>query len=221
VFVVSNPVDILTELAVRTLNLPWQQVYGLGTMLDTARFRSLIAQELTLDASQPGQVLADSIDFRVDPDDLVNVATAQGVNGGKQRSADLASVAAYDTQEVSADLPLDDPAIVLNWTQNQVARFSQPRQRCESVEVDVVAFANSGGNVAALLGVGIGSRIQITNMPSDMAASPTLDLFIEGVSPTVTKNTFRLKFLTSPVSVEDGIWKVGTSTIGVSTRLGY
>lgn len=52
VFVVSNPVDILTELAVRTLNLPWQQVYGLGTMLDTARFRSLIAQELSLDASQ-------------------------------------------------------------------------------------------------------------------------------------------------------------------------
>ncbi len=52
VFVVSNPVDILTELAVRTLNLPWQQVYGLGTMLDTARFRSLMAQELSLDASQ-------------------------------------------------------------------------------------------------------------------------------------------------------------------------
>lgn len=52
VFVVSNPVDILTELAARTLNLPSQQVYGLGTMLDTARFRSLIAQELQLDASQ-------------------------------------------------------------------------------------------------------------------------------------------------------------------------
>jgi L-lactate dehydrogenase len=52
VFVVSNPVDILTELAVRTMNLPWQQVYGLGTMLDTCRFRSLIAQELNLNASQ-------------------------------------------------------------------------------------------------------------------------------------------------------------------------
>src|SRR4029077_18085148 len=29
VFVVSNPVDILTNLAVRRLGLPWQQVYGL------------------------------------------------------------------------------------------------------------------------------------------------------------------------------------------------
>src|SRR5207245_6856951 len=42
IFVVSNPVDILTQLAVERMGLPWQQVYGLGTMLDTARFSSVI-----------------------------------------------------------------------------------------------------------------------------------------------------------------------------------
>jgi L-lactate dehydrogenase len=52
VFVVSNPVDILTQLAAVKLKLPWQQVMGLGTMLDTARFRSLIAQELRLAPTQ-------------------------------------------------------------------------------------------------------------------------------------------------------------------------
>jgi L-lactate dehydrogenase len=52
VFVVSNPVDILTQLAATKLSLPWQQVLGLGTMLDTARFRSLIAQELKLAPTQ-------------------------------------------------------------------------------------------------------------------------------------------------------------------------
>jgi len=52
VFVVSNPVDILTQLAAVKLNLPWQQVLGLGTMLDTARFRSLIAQDLKLAPTQ-------------------------------------------------------------------------------------------------------------------------------------------------------------------------
>jgi L-lactate dehydrogenase len=52
VFVVSNPVDILTQLALQTLGLPWQQVYGLGTMLDTARFSSLIAEELKLAPTQ-------------------------------------------------------------------------------------------------------------------------------------------------------------------------
>lgn len=51
-FIVSNPVDILTELAARTLQVPAHQVLGLGTMLDTARFRSLIAQELDLAPTQ-------------------------------------------------------------------------------------------------------------------------------------------------------------------------
>src|ERR1043166_9198949 len=52
VFVVSNPVDILTQLAVQRLGLPWQQVYGLGTMLDTSRFSSFIAEELKLASTQ-------------------------------------------------------------------------------------------------------------------------------------------------------------------------
>ena len=52
VFVVSNPVDILTQLAAAKLGLPWQQVLGLGTMLDTARFRSLLAQDLKLASTQ-------------------------------------------------------------------------------------------------------------------------------------------------------------------------
>src|SRR6266480_1707496 len=52
VFVVSNPVDILTHLAVQRLGLPWQQVIGLGTMLDTSRFSSFIADELKLAPTQ-------------------------------------------------------------------------------------------------------------------------------------------------------------------------
>jgi L-lactate dehydrogenase len=52
IFVVSNPVDILTQLAVVRLGLPWKQVIGLGTMLDTARFRSLIAEALKLPPTQ-------------------------------------------------------------------------------------------------------------------------------------------------------------------------
>ncbi|MEX2167933.1 MAG: lactate/malate dehydrogenase family protein [Pirellulales bacterium] len=55
VLVVSNPVDVLTYLAARRLDLPPTQVIGLGTQLDTIRFRSLIAQELK---SPPTQVSA-------------------------------------------------------------------------------------------------------------------------------------------------------------------
>ncbi|WP_428938273.1 malate dehydrogenase [Fontivita pretiosa] len=51
-FVVSNPVDILTRLAIDHLKYDPNKVIGLGTQLDTARFRSLIALELGVPASQ-------------------------------------------------------------------------------------------------------------------------------------------------------------------------
>jgi L-lactate dehydrogenase len=57
VFVVSNPVDVLTYLAVRELGLPARQVIGLGTVLDTTRLRSLLAQRLGTPPSQTNVVI--------------------------------------------------------------------------------------------------------------------------------------------------------------------
>ena len=50
--VVSNPVDVLTYLAVKRSGLPWQRVIGLGTVLDTTRFRSNLAKRLKVAATQ-------------------------------------------------------------------------------------------------------------------------------------------------------------------------
>jgi L-lactate dehydrogenase len=50
--VVSNPVDVLTHLAVQRAGLPWQRVLGLGTVLDTTRFRSNLAKRLKAAATQ-------------------------------------------------------------------------------------------------------------------------------------------------------------------------
>jgi L-lactate dehydrogenase len=55
VLVVSNPVDVLTYLAASRLDLPPARVLGLGTQLDTIRFRALIAERL---AAPPTQVKA-------------------------------------------------------------------------------------------------------------------------------------------------------------------
>jgi L-lactate dehydrogenase len=76
VFVVSNPVDILTQLAVQRLGLPWQQVYGLGTMLDTSRFSSFIAEELKL---APTQVKA--LILGEHGDSMIPVWSSASVNG--------------------------------------------------------------------------------------------------------------------------------------------
>jgi L-lactate dehydrogenase len=57
VLVVSNPVDILTALADRELSLPQGHVLGLGTLLDTLRFRSLLAMRLEAPATQVSAVI--------------------------------------------------------------------------------------------------------------------------------------------------------------------
>ena len=50
ILVVSNPVDILTQLAAKSGILPENQVIGLGTVLDTCRFRSLLADHFKVNA---------------------------------------------------------------------------------------------------------------------------------------------------------------------------
>jgi L-lactate dehydrogenase len=44
--IASNPVDIMTQIATRLSGLPPQRVIGSGTILDTARFRSLVGRHL-------------------------------------------------------------------------------------------------------------------------------------------------------------------------------
>lgn len=49
IVVVSNPVDILTKLAVDAGVVPTERVIGLGTLLDTVRFRSLLGEYFKVD----------------------------------------------------------------------------------------------------------------------------------------------------------------------------
>lgn len=78
VFVVSNPVDILTRLAIDHLKLDPNKVIGLGTQLDTARFRSLIALETGLPPTQiKALILGEHGDSMVP---IWSSATAAGVS---------------------------------------------------------------------------------------------------------------------------------------------
>ena len=48
--IVTNPVDIMTYVALKISGFPSSRVIGSGTVLDTSRFRSLLAQKLDIDA---------------------------------------------------------------------------------------------------------------------------------------------------------------------------
>lgn len=49
ILMVTNPVDILTYVAYKVSNLPKARVLGLGTVLDSSRFKYLLSKELNLD----------------------------------------------------------------------------------------------------------------------------------------------------------------------------
>src|SRR3989440_7923472 len=77
-FIVSNPVDVLTRLAIEYLKYNPAKVIGLGTQLDTARFRSLIALETGLPPSQiKALILGEHGDSMVP---IWSSATAAGVS---------------------------------------------------------------------------------------------------------------------------------------------
>ncbi len=49
IVMVTNPVDVLTYDAIRHSGLPWKQVVGSGTVLDSARFRFLLSDHCQVD----------------------------------------------------------------------------------------------------------------------------------------------------------------------------
>jgi len=74
--VVTNPVDVLTYLAVRESGLPPERVMGLGTMLDTTRFRSLLAEHFGTDPTQ-----VDALILGEHGDSMVPIWSTATVNG--------------------------------------------------------------------------------------------------------------------------------------------
>lgn len=73
--VVSNPVDVLTYATLKVTNLSSNQVIGSGTLLDSSRLRSIIAEHVGLNATNVhGYVLGEHGDSSVVPWSLVSIA---------------------------------------------------------------------------------------------------------------------------------------------------
>lgn len=66
VLVVSNPVDIMTYVTYKLTGFPKNKIIGSGTVLDTARFKSLIGEHLSVDPrSVEGYILGEHGDSEV------------------------------------------------------------------------------------------------------------------------------------------------------------
>jgi L-lactate dehydrogenase len=88
--VVTNPVDVLTYLAAVELGWPRERTIGLGTALDTLRFRSLLGERLGLD---PARI--DALIIGEHGDSMVPLLSAARYEGRP-----LASAPGYSEQAV-------------------------------------------------------------------------------------------------------------------------
>lgn len=75
ILIASNPVDVLTYAALQLSGLPAQQVIGSGTILDTARFRTLLSQHFGVDThSVHAHIIGEHGDSEVPVWSLANIA---------------------------------------------------------------------------------------------------------------------------------------------------
>lgn len=88
--VVSNPVDILTYLAAASGIVPPQRVIGLGTLLDTTRFRSVLAERFDVDPKS-----VDALILGEHGDTMVPIWSTATING-----VPLRSFPGYDKEKV-------------------------------------------------------------------------------------------------------------------------
>jgi len=85
--VVTNPVDIMTYVTLKISSLPSHRVLGSGTVLDTARFRFLLAEKLDIDPrSLHAYIIGEHGDSEVPVWSKVNIA---GMNLCDGDSGDL------------------------------------------------------------------------------------------------------------------------------------
>lgn len=167
---------------------------------------------LTLDArTQLGTA------FTLDTDDglLVNDVTASRPGGATTRVVDADSVAAYDTHDDTLTLYVNSDEQVTSLAEWRVFTASQPSPRCTSITVDAVAYEAAGGDVVELLEADMGTRVSITNLPTDTSATTSLDLFIEGVSVRLEKHGPVFTFTTSPVGASGSVWIIEDPVYGL------
>lgn len=75
ILIASNPVDVLTYAALQLSGLPAQRIIGSGTILDTARFRTLLSQHFGVDThSVHAHIIGEHGDSEVPVWSLANIA---------------------------------------------------------------------------------------------------------------------------------------------------
>lgn len=103
IIVISNPMDTMTYLALKSSGLPKNRIIGLGGILDSARFKYYLSQALSVSANDVhGIVIGGHGDTTMIP--LTRLATYQGTPVSAYADAETLKKVAADTMVGGATL---------------------------------------------------------------------------------------------------------------------
>lgn len=101
--VISNPMDTMTYLTVKTSSLPANRVIGMGGTLDSARFKYYLSRALNVPASElQGFVIGGHGDTTMIP--LIRFATYNGIPVSELLTKEVADQVVADTMKGGATL---------------------------------------------------------------------------------------------------------------------
>lgn len=152
---------------------------------------------------------------RVDRSNLANVGKGKNADGTveatytDEASRDDYGDAAYDV-ETSAIDP-DEPLQLITWAVNG---NSQPRPRAPSVSLSVIDWIGSA-DLAALLGLDIGSLLRLTAAPTQAPGATSSDYFVEGYTEEIGVGSWSIAPNLSPSRPHDSVLILDSATRGL------
>jgi hypothetical protein len=178
------------------------------------------AVSLTLDVSA-GEVDGD-FEPRLDHSSTLNIVTATTSDGTVSAEVrNQASIDDYGEYSDSLELATTDPGEPLQAASWRVNTYSQPTARITSLSVDLRNLSMS--QQATLLGLTVGSHIQVNNQPSQ-APTTTGHYFVEGYTESIDEHTHRFTLNVSPAEQWLNIFAIGINPNGAidsGYRLAY
>lgn len=160
--------------------------------------------------------------FDMDDSPIVNDVTGTRPGGPQIREVNAASVTQHGTHTDSLDLIVADDvqlASIVQWTANSNADPLTPR--VDQLAVDAWV-KQATVDLTALFGCTLNSRIRVVDLPAS-APTPTLDLFVEGVSDVIKRDGWKRTFNTSEVSASGAVMQLDSDVYSVldsTTTLG-
>lgn len=188
-----------------------------GRLVYTGRAaRYTRSSELTLDFA--AQEIEAGLAPTFDRQRLVNDATVTGASGTPWRHTSPTSVAAYGPAAVAETVALND-LLAESFAQWLVGLGEEPDVRIPSLAFDVLPL--DAARKAAALGLDIGSRVTLINLPTQAHVS-SLAVFVEGVTETIGPESYVIELNVSPAAPYD-VFRLNSFVRGVldDDRLGY